>query len=325
MSGSLTTRARVIVAAASALVLLAAAVLWAVTQTDPQVEVDPSATLNTPGVVVRDTRTGRVAVVRPDGSRTQTAVGCSRVHAAGGRAVCLRPDPTSPATFVLDVLGTDLTVQRTLPINGVPTRARISADGRLVAWTVFVSGDSYTSSGFSTRSGILDLATGVLTNSLEDFTVVDDQGRRGKPPVDANFWGVSFADDDNTFYATMATGPHFYLVQGDFASETVTVLADDVECPSLSPDGTRLVYKHRLPDLTWRLEVYDLGSGRRTRLAETQNVDDQGAWLDDQTVAYGKVDPETGEVGVWTVPADGSGTPSRLAGDAESPSARVAG
>ena len=325
MSRPLGTRGRVLVAAASALVLLTVAVLWAVTRSEPQVEVDPAATLTTPGVVVRDTETGRVAVVRPDGSRVQTPASCSRVHAAGGRAVCLRPDPTSPSTFVLDVLGADLTTQQTLPINGVPTRARISADGRLVAWTVFVSGDSYLSSGFSTRSGILDLATGVLTNSLEDFTVLDEQGRESKPPVDANFWGISFAEDDNTFYATMATRGHVYLVQGDFASETVTVLADGVECPSLSPDGTRLVYKNRLPDLTWRLEVYDLASGRRTPLAETQNVDDQGSWLDDQTVAYGKLDPATGDVGVWAVPADGSGTPSRLAENAESPSSRVAG
>jgi hypothetical protein len=311
----------VVVAAVSAVVLLAAAVLWAVTRPDPQVEVDPAADLGTPGTVVRDTTTGRLAVVRPDGSRAQTRVSCSRVHAARGRAVCLRPDDASAGTFVLEVLGRDLAVERTLPVNGIPTRARMSADGRVVAWTVFVSGDSYTSSGFSTRSGILDLATGVLTTSLEDFAVADDAGRRQKPPADANFWGVSFADDDNTFYATMATGDHFYLVQGDFAAETVTVLSDGVECPSLSPDGTRLVYKHRLSDRTWRLEVYDLGSGRRTPLAETANVDDQGSWLDDQTVAYGKVDPDSGEVGVWTVPADGSGAPVRLAADAESPSA----
>ncbi|GAA1846866.1 PD40 domain-containing protein [Microlunatus capsulatus] len=322
---TLSTRGRVLVAGSSALVLLAAAVLWALTRSAPEVAVDPAVTLTTPGVVVRDTTTGRLAVVRPDGSRGQTAAGCSRVHAAGGRAVCLRPDPASPATFVLDVLGADLAVQRTLPVNGVPTRARISADGRVVAWTVFVSGDSYTSSGFSTRSGILDLETGVLTTSLEDFSLTDDEGRARKPPVDANFWGVSFADDDNTFYATMATGSHFYLVQGDFAGETVTVLADGVECPSLSPDGTRLVYKHRLPDLTWRLEVYDLGSGRRTPLAETADVDDQGSWLDDATIAYGRLDPATGAVGVWTVPADGSGAPALLAADAESPSGRVGG
>ena len=320
MSAALTLRAKVVVAAVTALVLLGVTVGWALTRPDPRVEVDPTADLTTPGTLVRDTGTGRLAVVRPDGSRAQTRASCSRVHVAGGRGACLRPDPASPGTFVLDVLGPDLAVQRSLPVNGVPTRARVSADGRLVAWTMFVSGDSYTSSGFSTRSGILDLATGVVATSLEDFAVTDAEGRRARPPVDANFWGLSFAADDNTFYATMATGPHFYLVQGDFAAETVTVLTDGVECPSLSPDGTRLVYKRRLPDLTWRLEVYDLGSGRRTPLAETANVDDQGAWVDDRTVAYGKADPATGEVGVWTVPADGTGTPTLLAAGAESPS-----
>jgi hypothetical protein len=313
-------RTKVVVAAATAFVLLAVAVLWAVTRSAPQVEVDPAVDLGTPGTFVRDTTTGRLAVVRPDGSRAQTRVACARVHAAGGKAVCLRPDDTSPGTFALDVLGSDLTVERTLPLNGVPTRARISADGRVAAWTVFVSGDSYTSSGFSTRSGILDLATGVLSTSLEDFRVADGGSRR-PPPRDANFWGVSFADDDNTFYATMSTGEHFYLVQGDFATETLRILADGVECPSLSPDGTRLVYKHRLPDRTWRLEVYDLETGRRTRLTETANVDDQGSWLDNRTLAYSKVDPGTGKVGVWTVPADGAGTPAELAADAESPSA----
>ena len=315
-------RARVVVAVLAAVALVAVAVAWAVTRPDPQVQVDPAVDLETPGTVVRDTTTGRLAVVRPDGSRSQTRVGCSRVHAAGGRAVCLHPDSATAGTFVLDVLGRDLTVQRRLPVNGIPTRARMSADGRVVAWTVFVSGDSYTTSGFSTRSGILDLATGVVTTSLEDFSVTDAAGRRSRPPQDANFWGISFADDDNTFYATMATGSHFYLVQGDFAAETVTVLADGVECPSISPDGSRLVYKRRLPDQTWRLEVYDLANGRRTPLAEPANVDDQGSWLDDQTIGYGKVDPGSGRVGVWTVPADGSGAPVQLAADAESPSGR---
>jgi len=318
--GGLGLRTRVAVAAGAALVLLAVAVLWALTRPEVRVAVDSTADLRTPGTLVRDTTTGHVSVVRPDGSRAQTRASCSRVHAGGGKAVCLRPDPDSPGTFVLDVLGTDLAVERSVPVNGIPTRARMSADGRLVGWTMFVSGDSYTTSGFSTRSGILDLATGVLSSSLEDFAVTDGDGQRRKPPADANFWGISFAEDDNTFYATMATGAHFYLVQGDLAAETVAILADGVECPSLSPDGTRVVYKHRLPDLTWRLEVYDLGSGRRTPLAETGNVDDQGVWLDDRTLAYGKADPATGQVGVWTVPADGSGTPTQLAAGAESPS-----
>ena len=314
------SQARVLLAALATLLLVAVAVGWAATRSDPQVEVDPSVTLASPGLLVRDTATGRLALVRPDGTRAQTGTSCARVAASAARAVCLRPDTAAPGTFTLDVLGPDLAVQRSLPVNGVPTRARVSADGRLVAWTVFVSGDSYTSSGFSTRTGILDLGTDVLSDSLEDYDLADAAGRRRPLPADANFWGVSFAADDNTFYATLATGPHFSLVQGDVASETVTVLADGVECPSLSPDGRRLVYKHRLPDATWRLEVYELSSGRRTRLAEPGTVDDQGAWLDDRTVAYAKLDPGTGSVDVWSVPADGSGTPTRLAAGAESPS-----
>lgn len=311
--------ARVVAALVAAGVLVAVAVAWAVTRPAPQVEVDPAVDLRTPGTVVRDTATGRLAVIGPDGRRAQTGVGCSRVHVAGGRALCLRPDEEAPGRFVLDVLGADLAVQRSLPLNGVPTRARLSADGRVAAWTVFVSGDSYTSAGFSTRSGILDLETGVLAADLEEFALTDAAGTERALPRDANLWGLSFADDDNTFYATLATGPHFYLVRGDFAAETVTVLADGVECPSLSPDGRRLVHKHRRPDQTWRLEVYDLETGARTPLAETADVDDQGAWLDEDTVAYGKLDGEGG-VGVWTVPADGTGSPTLLAADAESPS-----
>ena len=157
--------------------------------------------------------------------------------------------------------------------------------------------------------------TGGQVDSLEDFRVAG-----GKPPVDANFWGVSFAADDNTFYATMATGDHFYLVRGDVAAKTVAIVGDGVECPSLSPDGTRLVYKKRLPDLTWQLWVLDLGSKQRTQLAEPGNIDDQGAWLDDRTIAYAKADENTGRIDVWSVPADGTGAPTLVAQGAESPS-----
>jgi len=318
--GSL-SRTRVLVATALALVLVAVSLGWALTRSADPVEVDPAADLTTAGIVVRDTTTGRLAVLRPDGTRAQTATSCARVFTTATRAVCLRPDEAAPGTFALDVLDAGLRVERSLPVNGVPTRARLSADGRMVAWTVFVSGDSYTASGFSTRTGILDLGTGVLISSLEEFALTDAAGRPRTLPADANFWGLSFAADDNTFYATMATGPHFYLVRGDVAAETVTVLTDGVECPSLSPDGSRLVYKRRLPDLSWRLEVYDLATARRTPLAEPGTVDDQGTWLDEGTVAYGRLDEATGAVGLWSVPADGSGAPTRLAADAESPSA----
>ena len=54
-----------------------------------------------------------------------------------------------------------------LAITGTPNRARLSADGRMAAWTTFVYGDSYTQPGASTRASILDLKTGQYADSLE--------------------------------------------------------------------------------------------------------------------------------------------------------------
>jgi hypothetical protein len=300
----------------AAALLISIAVLWAVTRRGPEVKSDPELTLGSAGTLVRDTKTGQLSVVAPDGTRRTSKATCARAYAAGGTIACLRWDPQATTAFQLSVLDDRFNPIRSLPVNGVPTRTRVSADGRMLAFTVFVAGDSYLASGFSTRSGILDLGTGDLVSSLEDFTI---DGK--KPPTDANFWGVSFAADDNTFYATMSTGKHFYLVRGDFAAETITVLDDGVECPSLSPDGTRLVYKKRMPDSTWQLWVYDLASKQRTQLAEPATVDDQGAWIDDRTIMYGKLDESDGTIAIWSVPADGTGTPTMIIPDAESPSA----
>lgn len=73
------------------------------------------------------------------------------------------------------------------PLGGLPTRARVSPGGHLAAWTVFVGGDSYAGTNFSTRTSVLDLRTGRLEASLEDFTILKD----GKPyrSADVNFWG----------------------------------------------------------------------------------------------------------------------------------------
>jgi Tol biopolymer transport system component len=102
------------------------------------------------------------------------------------------------------------------------------------------------------------------------------------------------------------------------------VLHDGVECPDLSPDGTRVAYKHAVPGAqrTWRVHVLDLRTMRDTALAEARSVDDQVEWLDDSRVVYGLQDqgpPPTLDVNLWTVPADGSGSPSLFLAHAESP------
>jgi hypothetical protein len=265
---------------------------------------------------------GHLAVVgsaTPTGTRSISAEQCARVYAAGGRGVCLQPSGTV-GTYQVAVLNADAQQLRTLPIAGIPSRARVSTSGRMVSWTVFVTGDSYNGGQFSTRSGILDLGTNNLVTSLETFTVTVD-GRRYQSQ-DLNFWGTTFAADDNTFYATMSTKGHRYLVRGDFAAKTVTTLRDNVECPSLSPDQTRLAFKKRVSgdqNHPWRLYVLDLSTLAEHPLADARSVDDQAAWLDDSTVMYGIPRGDARHADVWAVPADGTGTPRVLIPDADSP------
>ena len=72
-----------------------------------------------------------------------------------------------------------------------------------MATTVFVAGHSYMSTGFSTATEVHEFGGGERWGNLEKFQLVVD-GREVNP-VDRNVWGVTFVDDD-TFYATVATG-----------------------------------------------------------------------------------------------------------------------
>jgi Tol biopolymer transport system component len=121
----------------------------------------------------------------------------------------------------------------------------------------------------------------------------------------------------------MSTAGHRYLVQGDIAARTVRTIAQNVECPSLSPDGTRIAFKSAIngdPTKGWHLSVLDLASGVRTPLAETRSVDDQPAWLDPNTIGYA-IPRATDDADIWTVLANGTGTPHLLIPHAESPAA----
>ena len=199
-------------------------------------------------------------------------------------------------------------------VAGIPSRARVSPDGRYGSVTLFVTGHSYAGAGsFSTQTTLIDLERGTKVAELEDFTVTRE-GRQ-VTAIDVNFWGVTFARDSDRFYATMATGGKTYLVQGSVKRRVARVIHENVECPSLSPDGTRVAYKRRRgsDERPWRLTVLDLETLRETPLAELRSVDDQAEWLDDSHVLYG-ID---GEIAV--VRADGGGRPSRFAAAAGSP------
>jgi hypothetical protein len=239
---------------------------------------------------------------------------CERVHMAAGRGVCLVAKRGVFTTYQAVLFDQDFKRRAELPLAGVPSRVQVAPDGKLAGTTVFVSGHSYSDGGFSTRTSIVDLETGKwLVEDLETFTV-RRKGQTIQAP-DFNFWGITFTPDGRTFYATLGTGGETLLVKGDVDARTMDVIAESVECPSLSPDGRRVAFKQRsggvTGPVTWRLWVLDLETGQRHPLAETRSVDDQAQWLDEHQVLYalpaGADRPTV--MDEWVVPADGSGQP----------------
>ncbi len=280
-----------------------------------------------PHIVFRNTASGtgygQVALApldAPDGPRTLTPASCDRVYATAQQAVCLFAKRAMVTTYHAQVLGPDWTRVRDLPLAGIPSRTRLSKDGALVATTTFVHGHSYASPGEFSTETLVSKADGSHTDNVESFTLVVDGAQITAD--DRNIWGVTFADHD-TFYATAASGKKTWLVRGSLSARALTALVPDAECPSLSPDGTRVAIKTRgnLPPGQWRIAVHDLRSGKSTLLAETRSVDDQIEWLDNDHVVYGL--PRSGDgpaaTDVWRIPANGSGTPALLIKDAWSP------
>ena len=291
-----------------------------VAQSAPAVlTADLAAVRAEPHIIFRSTALGptygKVAAVTladPSGPRAVTGTDCERVYAAAKRVLCLAADRGIVTTYSAKVLDEAFREVRPLDLSGIASRARLSRDGSLAATTTFVSGHSYASTSFSTQTLVSEVDSSSSSN-VEDFALVH-QGKRIKP-TDLNVWGVTFADDD-TFYATVAWGGKTWLSRGSLSQRRLETIRQDAECPSLSPDRGKVVYKKRLgqPAGQWRLASYDLSTRKETLLAEPRSVDDQVEWLDDSTVMYGLPRPgtEAAVTDVWSLPIDGDGTATRL-------------
>jgi hypothetical protein len=297
-------------------------VAWAALRGDSERgSVAGAADLEGPHVVFQNVagqpggnRYAHVALARLESpsERKMTPLVCERVYFAAERGLCLVPDhgPFKTA-YSAKITGPDLEPRHEVELTGIPSRARISPDGRYGATTAFVSGHSYADSTFSTQTLLIDMERGEeLANLEKDFTVTRNGKRIEKE--DFNFWGVTFARKSDRFYATLRTGDKTYLLEGDVRARRARVLRENVECPSISPDNTRLAYKKRVGG-GWRLHVLTLDTMSDTALAETRSIDDQVEWLDDDRVLYG-FSPD-----IWTVPADGSGSPRKFLSKALSP------
>jgi hypothetical protein len=267
-------------------------------------------------------RIGIVALDNPSGPPVVTGLACDRVHATIDNGLCLQAARGVLTTYRAVAFDSAFTERHGFTLAGAPSRTRIAPTAPLGASTVFVSGDSYASGGFSTRTTIFDLRNNAVIGDLETFAVTRD----GQPfkRQDFNFWGVTFRDDGDRFYATLGTGGALHLVEGSVSQRRITVIGADVECPALSPDGTRVVYKARQVSggrVFWRLRVLDLASRASAEVSETRNVDDQAEWLDNQQVLYAlpREGTGTGSSDIWMAPADGTGAPRILVSDAYSP------
>lgn len=288
----------------------------------------PYALLRVTGPGASHGRMALEALNASDGVRQVSKLNCDRVHVASagaGRGICLEALRGALTSYHAHLFDRALKTTASFDLAGAPSRARMSADGALAATTVFVSGHSYSSPGFSTRTSIIDATGGrVLVPDLEAFSVNKD----GQPfkAADFNFWGVTFKPDSEGFYATLQSAGKQWLVEGDLAAQHMTVIAPDVECPSLSPDGKRIAFKRRVEPppqgrLHWQLVVRDLASGQETVLArETRNVDDQVEWIDEREIAYALPDESTpAATNTWALAVDGQSAPRLLMPLAYSP------
>ncbi len=153
-----------------------------------------------------------------------------------------------------------------------------------------------------------------MTNGdLEQFTTYRDGHTFSAK--DFNFWGATFANDNDTFFATLQTASVAYLVKGSVGRRTIEVLRPGVECPSLSPDNSRIAFKKRMGTQSrgwWQIAVLPLDTLNDTLVStETRSVDDQVEWLDADRVAYHLTGGSTA-ADLWAVRVDGSAPPELL-------------
>jgi hypothetical protein len=271
---------------------------------------------------------GKLAFVRrgrPEQMEFAGSLSCETVYVSNGKGICLRADRGMYTTYEAQIFDAQ-TFQSigSLPLQGLPSRCRISPDGKIAALTVFVSGHSYSSADFSTQTLLVDTKTVKVIADVEKYTVFRD----GKPfhNPDFNVWGVTFTPDGKQFYCTLSTNRQHFLIRGDIASQTATVIHEQVECPSLSPDASRIAYKKRVNlagRLFWRIQILDLRTQSETPLEEERSVDDQLEWLDNTHVLYALSASTSGSsasTNIWVANTDGTRKPELFLVNAFSPS-----
>lgn len=304
---------RVLLAAIAVVTLLGGAITYVVhartggaTENAVPVVTDQPMTLDARTLFFRNLAegpdTGKLAAVPvgdPGAARRVGELRCDRFAAARSTAICLRLKPGSlPPLTDMIVLDANLHERHRETLPGTPSRARVSPDGRIVNWTLFVTGDSYAATGFSTRTGLYEVDTGRLVKTIEELAVFV-HGKRYFAS-DVNYWGITFGADSNRFYLTLGSKGKTYLIEADYRAYRGTAIAENVECPSLSPDGRRIAFKQKVAAGSWRLAVLDLATHQITHPPETRSIDDQPVWQGNSTILYSLPNPAH-TLDIWSV------------------------
>jgi len=118
-----------------------------------------SAVLSVPHITFRNATIsaeyGTLAAVTladPKGPRAFFGISCERQTSNRNGGVCVRADRGVVTSYELLTLDANLKEIGATPLNGTPSRVRMSADASLVATTTFVTGHSYADTAFVTEA-----------------------------------------------------------------------------------------------------------------------------------------------------------------------------
>lgn len=287
---------------------------------------DVAAVTTGPHIVFRSTardstygKVGVATVEDPDGPRAILDLSCDRVFATARGGLCLVSDRGVVTRYKVLVLDRAFGVVEEKPLSGMPKEGTISPDGTLASTTTIVNGQCDASGSFTTRTTVWRIR-GRSYGALEDFALYTGGERKRFDRL--NVWGVTFAGND-TFYATAGSGERTWLVRGSLSARRLDSVREDAECPTLSPDGTRIVYRKRegASDNTWRLAVHDLRTGNERILPSVPLTDDEVEWLDDDHIVYGlsRKGGQAAMSDIWSVSVEGRGSPRLFVPAAFSP------
>lgn len=230
-------------------------------------------------------------------TRAETPLKCMRIHSASsGELACMTqivpqglPNAGKLSPPMVYIYSADLRILYAHPATGnTPSRVQMSADGSMVGFTSFTSGTSYADGAgvnfmTSTRVGPADKPD--QTSNLKDWRLLQDGKVLRSPNV--QYWGVSFLpQNSNFFYVTVYINDARHIARGDVRQRELVIIFTGAECPSVSPDGTRIAVKRQISRTSWRPAVITLDTLAVTEFDVKDFVDDQIVWFNNGVLMF---------------------------------------